>query len=165
MKLKYGILIVVFEEVLEHFIKTRKKLQTPGFDVFEGYLLLSSLIPFVEELWENSADRIAHYKSEAKGLCEVITSHYLDASKCIVTKKVSDGTSGSASLRGADKFRLEVLNQLYDCLVIQLCKRIDPYEQIAKKFKFLSELVNNSETDEDSIKLIYHITKMILTTH
>ena len=58
------------------------------------------------------------------------------------------------TLRGADKFRIEVLHQLYDCLVIQLCKRIDPYEQIAKRFKFLSELVSNSEIDEDSIKLI-----------
>ena len=55
---------------------------------------------------------------------------------------------------GADKFRIKVLNQLYDCLVTQLCKRIDPYEQIVKRFKFLSELVNISEIDEDSIKLI-----------
>ena len=86
-------------------------------------------------------------------MCEDITSSYSDASKCIVTKKFSDGTSGSVSLGGADKFRIEVLNQLYDCLVIQLCKRIDPYEQIAKRFKFLSELVNNSEIDEYNIKL------------
>ena len=138
----------------EHFNKTSKKFQTTGLDVFEGYLLLSSLFSFIKELWENSADRIAYYESEVKGLCEDITSSYSDASKCIVTKKFSDGTSDSASLRGADKFRMEVLNQIYDCLVIQLCKGIDPYEQIAKRFKFLSELMNNSEIDEDSIKLI-----------
>ncbi|GCB83904.1 hypothetical protein scyTo_0024748 [Scyliorhinus torazame] len=99
-------------------------------------------------------NRIAHYESEAKGLVEDITSSYSDASKRIVTRKFSDGTSGIASLRGADKFRIEVLYQPYDCLIIQLRKRIDPYEQIAKRFKFLSELVNNSEIDEDSIKLI-----------
>ncbi|XP_072331181.1 zinc finger MYM-type protein 1-like isoform X2 [Scyliorhinus torazame] len=128
VKLEYGILTVVWEEVLECFNKTK--------------------------LRENSADRIAHYESEAKGLCEDITSSYSDASKRIVTRKFSDGTSGIASLRGADKFRIEVLYQLYDCLIIQLRKRIDPYEQIAKRFKFLSELVNNSEIDEDSIKLI-----------
>ncbi|XP_072351161.1 uncharacterized protein [Scyliorhinus torazame] len=108
---------------------------------------------------ENSADRIAHYESEAKGLCEDITSSYSDASKRIVTRKFSDGTSGIASLRGADKFRTEVLYKLYDCLIIQLHKRIDPDEQIAKRFKFLSELVNNSEIDEDSIKLIISYCK------
>ncbi|GCB64776.1 hypothetical protein scyTo_0011798 [Scyliorhinus torazame] len=154
VKLEYAILTLVWVEVLERFNKTSKKLQTPGFDVFEGYLLLSSLLSFVKELRENSADRIAHHKSEAKGLCEDITSSYSDASKRIVTWTFSDGTSGIASLRGADKFRIEVLYQLYDCLIIQLRKRIDPYEQIAKRFKFLSELVNNSEIDEDSIKLI-----------
>ena len=95
-----------------------------------------------------------HCESEAKGSCEDITSSYSNASKCIVTKKFSDGTDGSASLRGADKFRIEVLNQLYACLVIQLCKRIDPYKQIVRRFKFLSEFVNNSEIDEDSPKLI-----------
>ncbi|GCB81770.1 hypothetical protein scyTo_0021884, partial [Scyliorhinus torazame] len=128
VKLEYAILTVVWEEVLERFNKTK--------------------------LRENSADRIAHYESEAKGLCEDITSSYSDASKRIVTRTFSDGTSGVASLRGADKFRIEVLYQLYDSLIIQLSKRIDPYEQIAKRFKFLSELVNNSEIDEDSIKLI-----------
>ena len=133
VKLKYAIITVIWEEVLELFDKTSKKLQTPGFDVFEGYLLLSSLLSFVKELQENSADRIAHYESEAKGLCDDITLSYSDASKCIVTKKISDGTSGSAPLRGADKFRIEVLNQLYDCLVIQLCKGIDPYKQIVKR--------------------------------
>ncbi|GCB66549.1 hypothetical protein scyTo_0010116 [Scyliorhinus torazame] len=154
VKLEYAILTVVWEEVLERFNKTSKELQTPGFDVFEGYLLLSSLLLFVKELRENSADRIAHYESEAKGLCEDITSSYSDASKCIVARTFSDGTSGIASLRGADKFRIDVLCQLYDCLIIQLRKKIDPYEQIAKRFKFLAELVNNSEIDEDSIKLI-----------
>ncbi|XP_072366900.1 zinc finger MYM-type protein 1-like [Scyliorhinus torazame] len=154
VKLEYAILTVVWEEVLERFNKISKKLQTPGCDVSEGYLLLSSLLSFVKELRENSADRIAHCESEAKGLCEDITSSYSDASKRIVTRKLSDGTSGIASLKGADKFRIEVLYQLYDCLIIQLRKRIDPYEQIAKRFKFLSDLVNNSEIDEDSIKLI-----------
>ena len=66
----------IWEEVLERFNKTNKKLQTPGFDVFEGYLLLASLLSFVKELQENSADMIAHYESEAKGLCENITSSY-----------------------------------------------------------------------------------------
>ncbi|XP_072351187.1 zinc finger MYM-type protein 1-like [Scyliorhinus torazame] len=154
VKLEDAILTVVWEDVLERFNKTSRKLQTSGFDVFEGYLLLSSLLSFVKELRENSADRIAHYESEAKGLREDITSSYSDASKRIVTRKFSDGTSGIASLRGVDKFRIEVLYQLYDCLIIQLRKRIDPYEQIAKRFKFLSELVNNSEIDEDSTKLI-----------
>ncbi|GCB60504.1 hypothetical protein scyTo_0009187 [Scyliorhinus torazame] len=139
VKLEYAILTVVWEEVLERFNKTSKKLQAPGFDVFEGYLLLSSSLSFVKELRENSADRIAHYESEAKGLCKDITSSYFDASKRIVTRKFSDGTSGIASLRGADKLRIEVLYQLYDCLIIQLRKRIDPYEHIAKRFKFLSE--------------------------
>ena len=92
-------------------------------------------------------------------MCEDITSSYSDASKCIVTKKFSDRTSGSASLRGADKFRIEVLNQFYDCLVIHLCNRIDPCEQIVKRFKFLSELVSNCEIDEDSIKLIMSYCK------
>ncbi|GCB85110.1 hypothetical protein scyTo_0025716, partial [Scyliorhinus torazame] len=50
VKLEYAILTVVWEEVLERFNKTTKKLETPGFDVFEGYLLLSSLLSFVKEL-------------------------------------------------------------------------------------------------------------------
>ena len=55
---------------------------------------------------------------------------------------------------GQSSFFSKELNQLYDCLVIQLYKSFDPYDPIAKRFKFLSELVNNSEIDKDSIKLI-----------
>uniref|UniRef100_A0A0L8I204 HAT C-terminal dimerisation domain-containing protein n=1 Tax=Octopus bimaculoides TaxID=37653 RepID=A0A0L8I204_OCTBM len=139
---------------MECFNKTRKKLQTPGSDVFEGYLLLASLLSFVKELRENSANRIAHYESVAKGLCEYITSNYSDVYKRIVTKEFADGTSDRASMKRAEKFRIEVLNQVYDCLIIQLSKRMEPYEQIAKRYKFLSELINNSEFDENSIKLI-----------
>ncbi|CAI9727002.1 Hypothetical predicted protein [Octopus vulgaris] len=145
---------LVWEGVTECFNKASKKLQTPGFNVFEGYLLLASLLSFVKELRENSADRIARCESVAKGLCEYIFSNYFDVSKRIVTKKFADGTSDRASIKGADKFRIEILNQVYECLIIQLSKRMDPYEQIAKRFKFLSELMNNSELDEDSIELI-----------
>ena len=49
VKFEYATLTVIWEEVLEHFNKTSKKCQTPGFDVFEGYLLLSSLLSFVKE--------------------------------------------------------------------------------------------------------------------
>lgn len=39
-KLGYVILTIVLEEVLKHFKETNsKKLQTPGFDVFNGYCL------------------------------------------------------------------------------------------------------------------------------
>ena len=96
---------------------------------------------------------ITHYESEAKGLCENITSSYSDADKRTVIKKVSDGTIGRASFVGADKFRIEVLNRPYDCLIVQLRGRIDPYEQIGKRFKFLSQLTDDSKINEDSIKL------------
>ncbi|CAI9717723.1 Hypothetical predicted protein [Octopus vulgaris] len=125
-----------------------------GTDVFEDYLLLASLFSFVKELRENSVNRIAHYATVANGLSEYITSNCSDVSKRIVTKKFADGTSDKASLKGAEKFRIEVLNQVYDCLIIHLSKWMDPYEQTAKKFKFLSELMNNSKFVENSIKLI-----------
>uniref|UniRef100_A0A0L8HAX1 Uncharacterized protein n=1 Tax=Octopus bimaculoides TaxID=37653 RepID=A0A0L8HAX1_OCTBM len=154
VKLEYAVLTVVWEEVMERFNKTSKKLQTLGSDVFEDYFLLASLLSFTKELRENSVDRNAHYESVAKGLCEYITSSYSDVFKRTVTKKFADGTSDRASLKGAEKYSIEVLNQVYDCLIIQLSKRIEPYEQIAKRFKFLSELMNNSEFDENSIKLV-----------
>uniref|UniRef100_A0A0L8GZ60 Uncharacterized protein n=1 Tax=Octopus bimaculoides TaxID=37653 RepID=A0A0L8GZ60_OCTBM len=154
VKLEYAVLTVVWEEVMEHFNRTSKKLQTLGSDVFEGYLPLASLLSFVKELQENSVDKIAHYESVAKGLCEYITSNYSDVSKLIVIKKFADGTSDRASLRGAEQFRIEVLNEVYDCLIIQLSKRMGPYEQIAKRFEFLLELLTNSEFDKNSIKLI-----------
>uniref|UniRef100_A0A0L8GGT7 Uncharacterized protein n=1 Tax=Octopus bimaculoides TaxID=37653 RepID=A0A0L8GGT7_OCTBM len=154
VKLEYAILTVVWEEVRECFNKTSKKFQTPGSDVFEGYLLLASLFSFVKELQENPANKIAHYATVTKGLSEYIISNYSDISNCIVTKKFADGTSDRASLEEAEKFRIEVLNQVYDCLIIQLSKRMDPNEQIAKRFKFLSGLMNNLEFVENSIKLI-----------
>ncbi|CAI9721397.1 Hypothetical predicted protein [Octopus vulgaris] len=120
VKLEYAVLTVVWEEAMEHFNKTSKKLQTSGSDVFEGYLQLASLLSFVKELQENSANRITHYESVAKGLCEYMTSNYSDISKRIVIKKFADGTSDRASSKGAEKIRIEVLNQVYDCLIIQL---------------------------------------------
>ncbi|XP_014782840.1 uncharacterized protein LOC106878209 [Octopus bimaculoides] len=144
----------ILEEVIERFKKTSKKLQTPGSDVIEIYLMLTYLLSFAKELRENSANRIAYYESVAKGLCEYITLNYSDVSNCIVTKKFADRTHDKASLKGAEKFRIEVLNQVYDCLIIQLSNRTDLYEQIVKRFKFLSKLMNNSEFDENSIKLI-----------
>ena len=114
---------------------------------------LYSLLSFVKELRENSADMITHYEYEAKGLCENITSSYSDADKRTVIKTFSDGTLGRASFVGADKFRIEVLNRPDDCLIVQLRCRIDPYEQNGKRFKFLSQLTDDSKIDEDSIKL------------
>ena len=52
VKLEYAISTVIWEDVLEHFNKTSKKLQTLGFDIFESYLLPSSLLSFFKELWE-----------------------------------------------------------------------------------------------------------------
>ena len=85
---------------------------------------------------------------------EKILKGYSDATKSIITKIYSDESSGKASLRGTDKFRLDVLNQHYDCFVFQLCKSIDSYEQIAKRFTFLSGLMNNYNIDEDNVKRI-----------
>ena len=65
------------------------------YTVFIQYLY--SLLSFVKELRENSADMITHYESEAKGLCENITSSYTDADKRTVIKTFSDGTLGRAS--------------------------------------------------------------------
>ncbi|XP_036363667.1 uncharacterized protein LOC115217918 [Octopus sinensis] len=154
VKLEYAVLTVVWEEVMKCFDKTSKKLQTPGFYVFEICLLLASLLSFAKELRENSADRNAHYESVAKGSCEYITSNYSDVSKCIIIKKFVDGISDRASLKGAEKYRIKVLNQVNDCLIIQFSKMMDPYKQIAKRFKFLSASMDNSEFDENSIKLI-----------
>ena len=102
---------------------------------------------------------ITHYESEAKGSCENITSSYSDADKRTVIKKFSDGTIGRTSFVGADKFRIEVLNRPYDCIIVQLRGRIDPYEQIGKRFKFLSQLTDDSKIDEDSIKLAISYSK------
>uniref|UniRef100_A0A0L8G465 DUF4371 domain-containing protein n=1 Tax=Octopus bimaculoides TaxID=37653 RepID=A0A0L8G465_OCTBM len=148
--------------VMERFNKkkkTNKKLQIPGSDVFEVNLLLASLLSFVKELRENSAGRIAHYQSVTKCLYEYITSNYSNVSMRIVTKKFADGTNDRASLKGAENFRIEVLSQVNDCLITQLGKRMDPYEQSAKRFKFLSEF------DENSIKLIISHYESILTTN
>lgn len=101
--------------MLENFNKESKKFQTPGFDLLEGYLLLSSLLLFVKELQENSADRILHYESETKGLCEDVISSFADTSKCIITKKFSYEASDRAYLRRADKSRIKIQNLLYDC--------------------------------------------------
>uniref|UniRef100_A0A0L8H7H0 Uncharacterized protein n=1 Tax=Octopus bimaculoides TaxID=37653 RepID=A0A0L8H7H0_OCTBM len=144
VKLEYAVLTVVWGEVMEHFNKISKKLQTPARDVFEGYLLLTSLLSSVKKLQENSVNRIAHYESVAKGLCEYITSNYSDTYKYIVTKKFADGTRDRASLKEAEKFRIESIRQEDGPIWIQ----------IVKKFKLLSELMTNSEFDEDSIELI-----------
>ena len=86
-------------------------------------------------------------------VCAKISPSYSDADKRTVIKKFSDGTIGWASFVGADKFRIEVLNRPYDCIIVQLRDRIDPNEQIAKRLKFLSQLTDNAKIDKDSIKL------------
>lgn len=69
----------------------------------------------------------------------------------IIIKKFSYGARDRASQRGTDKFSIKVLN---NCLVILLCKRIDSYDQIVTRSKFLSELMNISEIDEDDTDVI-----------
>uniref|UniRef100_A0A0L8H5P4 Uncharacterized protein n=1 Tax=Octopus bimaculoides TaxID=37653 RepID=A0A0L8H5P4_OCTBM len=86
---------------------------------------------------------------------DVFVGYLLLPSLLLFVKELRDNsTNRIAHYESVSKRIEEVLNHVYDCLIIQLSKRMGPYEQIAKRFKFLLELMNNSEFDEDSIKLI-----------
>jgi len=62
------------------------------------------------------------YETKAINMRDEIKRNYSDIEKRIV-KKFSYHTQSSNSLRGRDKFRIEVIKRLLDCLIIQLLKR------------------------------------------
>ncbi|XP_072346501.1 uncharacterized protein [Scyliorhinus torazame] len=114
VKLEYAIFTFVWEEVLDistKQVRNAKPLVLMYLKVIFCYHLCFHLLKSSEKIQPIGL----HTESDAKGLCDDITSSYSDASKLIVTRTFSDGTSGIISLRGADKFRIEVLYQLYEC--------------------------------------------------
>jgi len=54
------------------------------------------------------------------------------------------------------------MNRLLDCLRVQIVKRSESWEYISKRFKFLADLIQNNDIDEDNIKLI--IMPLIMST-
>ena len=53
LKLETGLLTVIWEQLLERFNRVSKILQTPGLDLSEGLMLLSSLETFVTNIRQN----------------------------------------------------------------------------------------------------------------
>ena len=73
VKMKYAILTVIWEVVLERFNKTSKKLQTSSFDVFKGYLCYHLYLGLFQPTGLHNMNQ--------KGLCEDITLRYYGLSK------------------------------------------------------------------------------------
>lgn len=71
-----------------------------------------------------------------------------------------DYAKSSNSLRGRDKFWIEVMNRLLDCLRVQIVKRSESYEYIRKRFKLLADLIQNTDIAEDNIKPIIMLLTM-----
>uniref|UniRef100_A0A0L8I3Z2 HAT C-terminal dimerisation domain-containing protein n=1 Tax=Octopus bimaculoides TaxID=37653 RepID=A0A0L8I3Z2_OCTBM len=141
---------------MEHFNKTRKKLQTLGSDVFEGYLLLTSLLSFLKELRENSAAKIAPYESVAKGSCEYITSNYSYVYKRIVTKKFADGTNDRAFTQNTKENTpskmqcTEALQLIYEQQLIEVSPNITTALQL-----YLTMPITSCEGERSSSKLAF----------
>lgn len=58
-----------------------------------------------------------------------------------------------SSLRRKEKFWIEVMNSPLDCSIIQLMKGSESSVHIGKWFKFLAGLRQNTDIDEDHVKL------------
>jgi len=154
LKLEVAVLTVLWEEILERFNKTSKKLQTPGLDLCEGYALISSLELFVKAIRQDCNEKLIEYELKATKMSSNIEKNYSDQRN--KTKKYSDGKKGKDTLTGRDKFRVEVVNILLDSLISELNKRGEVYEKLGKKFKFLIDIGNTtiSDIDDESINFI-----------
>jgi hypothetical protein len=62
IQFEYTIVTAIWEDILECFSKATDKLQTRDFDIYEWYLLLSSLNLFFTELRENSYKKLMDMK-------------------------------------------------------------------------------------------------------
>jgi len=145
---------LLWEEILERFNKTSKKLQTLGLDLCEGYALISSLESFVKAIRQDCNEKLIEYELKAIKMSLNIEKNYSDQRN--KTKKYSDGKKGKDTLTGRDKFRVEVVNILLDSLISELNKRGEVYEKLGKKFKFLIDIRNTtiSDIDDESINFI-----------
>jgi len=133
-------------------IKTSEKLQTPALDVYEGKLLLSSLHLFIKILRENSDKKLMEYETNAINMSEEIERNYCDMEKRIVT---NFHIIPKAVIHLEEEiFRIEVINSLLDCLIIQLLKRGESYEHNGERLKFLADLTRNTDVDEGNVKLV-----------
>ncbi|KAJ3652372.1 hypothetical protein Zmor_018345 [Zophobas morio] len=152
-KLETAILTVLWEELLERINKVSKKLQEPGLDLCEGLALITSLEIFIKSLREKSNEKLINYELGAKGFSSKVEENYSNAKNRIKIYKYSDGTTRTSPVQGRDKFLVEVLNRLLDTLITELTTRKDVYNELGKKFKFLTELTNKhvAHIDEDSV--------------
>lgn len=93
---------------VEHFNKTSKKFQTPGFGVFEDYLCFRFL---------KNSEKIQptglYTMNQKQKFCPKISPQILQMFSKRKLQIHFQRTSGRTSLRGAEKFRIKVLNQLY----------------------------------------------------
>ena len=69
-------------------------------------------------------------------------------------EKNLDPTKCSNSLGGRDRFQIEVMTRLLDCVIIWLMKRNELYGHIGKRFKFLPDVSWNTDINEDNITLV-----------
>lgn len=153
-KLETAILIIFWEEVLERFNLVNKKIQSPGLDICEGNKLIVSLKEFVNNIRDQSDQKLKEYEEKAKKLSTSVETGYSDINKRRITSKFSDKSTDKVSVYGAEKFKRDTLNVALDKLIMDLNNRSHVYETYSKKFKFLMDLQdkNMENIDLESVR-------------
>jgi hypothetical protein len=81
IQFQYTIVTAIWKDILECFSKTTDKLQTHDFDIYEGYLLLSTLYLFITELKENSYKKLMECETKEIKMSNKINTSYSDIKK------------------------------------------------------------------------------------
>lgn len=93
------------------------------------------------------------YETKKKKISFDINRNQSDIEKWIATFFFFFFKLYFSSLRRKEKFWIEVMNSSLDCSIIQLMKRSESSVHIGKWFKILAGLRQNTDIDEDNVKL------------
>lgn len=149
IRLEFGMLTLIWEQILERFNKVSTKLQSPGLDIQEGYHLLDSLKQFLQDVRKKSESETDRLEANAKELSEDIEKEFAESSKRKRKILLANKETEMPMFIGKVKFRVEIINKLLDFLINDLHRRSSVYQDITVKFKCLFDIGDISKDDID----------------
>ncbi|XP_066945278.1 uncharacterized protein [Macrobrachium rosenbergii] len=144
-KLETGILITLWDTVLQRFTNTSKALQCATLDLNNAVSLLNSLQDFVSSLRSEFDD----FEEQGKELSETNTYEEETRRKQKRKKQFDESSGEETRMSRKEKFRVEVFLRIIDHLNTALVYRASANKDISSKFGFLSKVMT---MDRNSLK-------------
>ena len=135
-ELEFVFMLVMWNEILQHFKRTSQALQHKELDLKTCKILYQSLAHHLHTL-RNESEK---FENISKTMLPDVDYKEAKSRKRIRKKQANDGSAPEAALNPRDSFRISTYYAIIDTLQAQMKSRSEVYKEISNRFSFLNNM-------------------------